>query len=235
MPWTTVGVGFTCLALGLFAGQRLMLARQRLRAIRDTLDHARNAASLVALFNQTVARRTDCTRAGLTNHVKVFNAIQFTVVWNWDLTTLLRQLGQTAGPWTLEKGWQRKLLARTLALTIYESLIKLKEFFDKDRNRRWSLRRALRALKVEEGLAPALDAVHAQIEQVLISHGPLLEGIRTNIIGHRDQDVAAQLEWMRKTDVDEMERLGWDLLDLTNRVLGALSEVVAALPRPTAA
>jgi hypothetical protein len=54
---------------------------------------------------------------------------------------------------------------------------------------------------------------------VLAQHGPLLEGIRNNIIGHRDNEVSTQLLWMRKADATEIETLGWELMKLTNTAL----------------
>jgi hypothetical protein len=219
------------LLIGIFAGQRIMLARQRLRGLRRTLDHSRGAESLVALFSKTMEARASAEKAGLAKHVKVLNAVQFVAVWNWDLRELLHLGDEIGEVWTLEAGWRRKLLARTLALTIYENLTKIQDFFDPEWKRTWSLRRAVNELGLGDELGDLLDATHERIKISLEPHAELLKGIRTNVIGHKDQDVATQMAWVKETDVEALQRLGYDMLALTNTILEALSILVAKLPR----
>lgn len=236
MNW---GIGFAILTVGLLVGtlfgQRLMLARQRWRELRRSINYATNSKSLMQLFAQTLEKRSTYEAAGLIHHVRIVNAVQFVVVWNWDLSTLLRLLTELRDPWSIEKGWQRKLHARTLALTMYESLIKLRDFFDRDWKRRWSLRQALRTLGVEDELSSELDSIHGRIVSTLATHNEVLEGVRKHVIGHRDQDVANQILWMKNADVDELESLGWELLKLTNDMLAIFTNLWSRLgARPAA-
>jgi hypothetical protein len=161
--------------------------------------------------------------------VRVVNAIQFVILWNWDLTALLSALQQTQDLWS--QGWMRKLHARVLALTIYESLIKLKDFFDKDWSRTWSLRRALRELQVDQLCGSEFDHHHARLTALFQKHESLLEGIRKNAIGHRDQDVNQQIQWVKNANIDEIEQLGWELVKWTTDVLSSLTNVLQLIKR----
>lgn len=211
MSLLAVGVlAVGALTIGALVGMRLQLARGRWRELRRGLDQARNEESLESTFAMTVRQRRAFEAAGLVHHVRVMNVIQFILIWNWDLSILLDLLHATPEAWSLETGWRRKLLARTLALAAYETLTKLAWAFDPTKSdRKSSLWRPIRALSLETQLGPQLLALHSDVSAVLAQHGPLLEGIRNNIIGHRDNEVSTQLLWMRKADATEIETLGW--------------------------
>lgn len=188
-----------------------------------------NEESLEAAFAATLRERSAFEAAGLVHHVRFVNAIQFILTWNWDLSTLLHLLGSTPDAWSLESGWRRTLLARTLALTAYETLTKLELAFDPKNNRKSSLRRALRIIDIGPDIEALLDVLHHEVNSVLQKHGELLEGIQNNVIGHRDLDVATQLLWMRKADAKEIQPLGVELLTLTTSSLTVLTSAISAL------
>jgi hypothetical protein len=218
------------ITIGTLFGMRLQLARGRWRDLRRGLDQARNEDSLESAFSTALRHRRAFEAAGLVHHVRVVNVIQFVLIWNWDLSILLDLLRATPEAWNPEAGWRRKLLGRTLALVAYETLTKLAWAFDPAKaDRKSSLWRPIRALSLESQLGPELLALHSDVAAVLGRHGPLLQGIRNNIIGHRDSEVATQLLWMRRADATEIETLGWELMTLTNRALGSLRTIVAAL------
>ncbi len=204
-----------------------MLARQRIRELRAMFDRHRNSESLEQAFVATIEQRRQFEAANLVHHVRVVNAIQFVILWNWDLTTLLGQLGQTREAWS--QGWSRKLHTRVLALTIYESLIKLKDLLDRDWSRKWSLRRALEVLKAEPAVGPELDSLHARLVTLLDQHQELLKGIRDNAIGHRDQDVSMQMQWVKNANIEEIEQLGWQLVAWTTDLIRCLTSAIQEL------
>ncbi len=222
-------VALAALGIGFFVGGRTMLARQRIRELRAMFDRHRNTESLEQAFVATVEQRRQFEAANLVHHVRVVNAIQFVILWNWDLTSLLAQLDQTREAWS--QGWNRKLQARVLALTIYESLIKLKDLLDKDWSRKWSLRRALQVLKAEPVVGPELDHLHARLVALFDQHQELLKGIRDNAIGHRDQDVSLQMQWVRNAKIEEIEQLGWQLVTWTTDLIRCLTSAIQDLQR----
>ena len=226
-------VAVVAFGTGIFAGGRIMLARQRWREIRRMMDRHRNVESLEQTFVATLKQRRQFEAANQVHHVRVVNAVQFVILWNWDLMTLLGQLQQTREAWS--EGWNRKLHARVLALTIYESLIKLKDLLDKDWSRKWSLRRALNVLNVEPVIGPQLDRLHARLVAIFDQHGDLLKGIRDNVIGHRDQDVSLQLQWVRNADIKEIEELGWQLVAWTTDLINVLSATARQIQQGKAA
>ena len=108
--------GLAALCFGVFAGGRITLARQRWRELRAMFTRHQNAESLEQAFVATLEQRRRFETANLVHHVRVVNAIQFVILCNWDLSTLLGLLDQTREAWS--QGWSRKLHARVLALTI---------------------------------------------------------------------------------------------------------------------
>jgi hypothetical protein len=208
-----------------------MLARQRWRSLRSSLSAIQNTKAVEGAFLSSMRQREHYEKAGLSNHVKVINAMQFILLWNWDLATVLQSMKQEKEDWSLAEGYRRKLQARLLALNIYETFTKLANFFDPNWERTWSLRRALRKIGAEEQLRVELDEAHSRITKVLESHRALLEGIRGNIIGHRDQDVQKQLAWMRKAEVEELQRLGWELLSLNSWLIGIMTQISDTMNR----
>ena len=103
-------VALVALTTGFFVGGRTMLARQRIGELRAMFDRHRNSESLEQAFVATLKQRRQFEAANLVHHVRVVNAIQFVILWNWDLTTLLGQLSHTREAWS--QGWNRKLQAR---------------------------------------------------------------------------------------------------------------------------
>lgn len=207
---------------------RLALARQRWRETKAMLLRHRNEDSLEQLFLVTVEERRKAEAGNFPQHLRITNAVQFVVLWNWDLTVLLGLLGESRAAWN--KGWHRKLTARVLALTIYEAAEKLTKFLDGQWNRKWSPRKALRVLELEDRFAPELDRLQVELAGLIAQHEPLLSGIRNNIMGHRDQDVSAQIDWIRQTDIDEIEWLGIQMLTWTTKLVDAFTGVARALP-----
>jgi hypothetical protein len=231
--WWQVLISLVCIGVGVFAGMRLQLARQRWRELRRTLDRSANGKALEGALIVTLRQREAAESAGLVHHVRIINAVQFVLIWNWDLALLLHSLGNDPETWSLDAGFRKKLAARTLALTIFESITKLERLFDPASDRQWSVWRAIRALQVEHETSPHLHRVHALLSPLLSENRVLLEGVRNNISGHRDQNVATQLEWMRRADAQTIEALGWRLLEATSEVLAELSSIVAVLKRHT--
>ncbi len=226
---TYILVIFAALSAGMFAGGRMMLARQRWGEVRMMLTRHKNTESLEQAFVATLEQRRQFERANLVHHVRVVNAIQFVIIWNWDLTTLLSLLDQSREAWS--QGWNRKLHARVLALTIFESVIKMKPLLDKENSRKTSLRRSLRALNLESSFGDELDRLHAELTAIFSQHDSLLEGIRDHTIGHRHLDVPDQMDWVRKADVNELEKLGVQLLRWTTELIRCFTRISQALPR----
>jgi hypothetical protein len=192
-------------------------------------ERRRSVSAIVELLANTHSKRATCERAGLKQHVRVLNTVQFVVIWNGDLSTLLDQMAALSGSFDREAVWRRHLVARTLALTAYEALTKMERLFNPEYNRTWSLRRAVRELSLDDQLDATLNRLHSEISSALTLNQELLEGIRNNIIGHRDQDASRQLEWIERTNPWTIERLGWRLLELTSQALGDLDTVTVAI------
>jgi hypothetical protein len=221
-----VGAG---LVLAFFLGMRFTLARQRWRELQTGLVRQNTAGSMEATFGAILRQRDAAIANNLLDHLRILNASLFILIWNWDLLLVLDQFRATPVVWSLEKGWRKKFAARQLALVIYEACTKLDKLFDPAKDEEWSVRKAVRGLHIDKVADPVLDRAHTQLTEFLARHRELLSGIRNNVIGHRDKDVGQQLAWMRRADVQKLEGLGWESLELSNSLLGALTEIGAIL------
>src|SRR5262245_28433399 len=115
------------LGLGTLFGLRLQLAKQRARSLLRTLDAQRHATSSEAGLVATLRMREHFKARKGWEHVRVVNAAQFLLIWNWDLSMILDLLDpKEEEDWSVAEEYRRKLAARWLALNAVEGLDKLK-------------------------------------------------------------------------------------------------------------
>ena len=212
------------LGLGVWFGQRLMLARLRWDSMRWLKLVTKNKEVLEAALLGSIQQRSAFEARGDHHLVCIQNSLQFVLIWNWDLTTILNGLRKDTQDWSLQGGYRRKLFARLLALTIYETLDKLKLLLDPEGRRKWSIAKSLLACAATPKVLDDVGRVHRAVLGALEAHSELLIGIRKNVIGHRDQDATKQLEWMKRANSDELEKLGWELLALTNNLVEVFNQ-----------
>lgn len=208
---------------GLWVGGRLMLARQRIRSLGWVKDMAVNAGAAESALLESIRLRKMFESRGDVHRLRLVNLQQFVLLWNWDLTTILSDLRTEGTDWSFKGSFRRKLHARLLALTAYESLRTLDRLLDPGSHRKWAIATSLRVLSVSPDVQDAFYRAHIAVLETLAAHDALLVGIRKNIIAHRDQDVSVQLSWFKQANSDELERLGWELLTLTTNLIGALA------------
>jgi hypothetical protein len=208
---------------GLWVGGRLMLARQRIRSLGWVKDMATNAGSAESALLQSIRLRELLKGQGDVHRLRVTNLQQFVLLWNWDLTTILSDLRTEGTDWSFKGSFRRKLHARLLALTAYESLRNLDRLLDPGSQRKWAIATSLRVLGASSDVQNAFYRAHTAVLEKLAAHDTLLVGIRKNIIAHRDQDVSVQLSWFKRAKSDELEELGWELLTLTTDLIGTLA------------
>jgi len=212
-------VGFVAFLVGTKFGYRLTLAKQRVGDLRLLISQYTASDSLQQAFHRSLVRREQLETLNKPQHVRIVNATQFVLLMNWDVVALAGLISKT------RPGWDQKLHARVLALTIYESVIKLEQFFDPEWTRRWSPRQALGKLGIS-GYDAQLDGLHLRLKAFQQAHGSVMEGIRKNIIGHRDQDVGQQMEWLRKADVPAIQSAATDLINWSSDAIAVLSTIL---------
>lgn len=206
------------LAAGIWAGQRLALARSRWGELKGLVADYQNQDSLQELFVSLMRARDQATKLQQHDRIVLINFAQFVVLWNWDLTVVLGLLART------KSGWERKLHARVLALTIYEAFKKFRfELLGPDGRKSWALRPALERLNVAEDVVRRFDVAHEDALNIWEGHSKLLSGIRHNAIGHRDLNVEKQVRWTRDANVEGLLALGVELLGWTTATVEAIT------------
>ena len=190
----------------------VMRSDRRKRDVRELLRIQNRNELQLALASSSEARAYWEQHQGI-HEITIVNLAQFVILWNMDLSALLNALDDT------EPGWQQKLHARVLALTIYECAEDFTALLGKN------LREAITELAGPQQLT-ILNPVSAGINQFWRSHREALKAIRGSIIAHRDHNAKQQIEALNNLSVEEVKSMGWELMKWTNTLLSALSNTV---------
>jgi hypothetical protein len=150
--------------------------------------------------------------------VTLINANQFAALFNYDLRQLLFDIGPARDT------WGGKLYARTLALTLYECTEDFTSILGRD------FRGALQARGGSEHLA-RLGELHNWVREFFNAHRVLLQGIRLQVIGHREHDASQQLARLEAIDVRQIEELGYEMLRWLNEFIGFATVITSLLNR----
>jgi len=148
---------------------------------------------------------------------RLYNMIQFTLLWQVDLLCLLDELR------VRRSGWKRKLFGRHVALVGYEAMKDSKAFLD------FQLREILTGYGRLDELEGRLRSVHSSLERLRKGQEEKLGDLRNYTVAHRDEDAAAQLDRLRKLDTKAMARFGEELLAWLTQLYNFLSDSVQAI------
>lgn len=86
------------IAVTIFVGTRFTLARQRWRECRYGLTRQQSAKSMESAFLAVLRQREAALARNLQDHLRLFNASLFVLMWNWDLLFALDQLRTEVAP-----------------------------------------------------------------------------------------------------------------------------------------
>lgn len=147
--------------------------------------------------------RAGCASAIATPRCVLVNASQYVTLFNYDLRQLLYDIKRAGDT------WGGRLYARLLALTLYECTEDITAL----------LGRPLREAVSELGGPAAMDtlkALHKRAAGFFNENRPLLQTIRLQVIGHREQDAAIQVSQLEALDLKHIEDLGYEMLKWLN-------------------
>lgn len=166
-------------------------------ARESTFDY--NHEVLTGALLSSVRNRSALEAAGSTDDIRLINVVQFSLLFNFDLSCLLRDLRARKGTWHV------KLHARNLALTMFECVDDFLALLGKDF-------RALVARTANAGAALAtLNHLHSQLRVFQDQHrdfGP----IRHSITAHREHNAAAQIQLLQNLDDAAIESAAWAMI-----------------------
>jgi hypothetical protein len=187
-------------------------------------DYENNIELVAAALRATVPKREQFERVGAQDHVRITNVVQFTLLWNGDLSIQLYELQRLAPSPSLANRWRRTLAGRLLALTIVEASDELIGLLGRD------LRNAVGRVGTPQDLV-RIGALHKELNAFAKSHCPGLRKVRNTVLGHRDPDAGVQIESLESIAVGDIEQHGWTLLSWNTRLMDSLSDVMTRSSR----
>lgn len=158
-----------------------------------------NHQVLTEVLLSSIRNRAALEVVGSADDIRLINVVQFSLLFNFDLSCLLRDLRARKGTWHV------KLHARHLALAMFECVEDFLALLGKDF-------RALVSKTDNTGAALAtLNDLHRRLRAFQDQHrdfGP----IRHSITAHREHNAAVQIHLLQNLDDAAIESAAWAMI-----------------------
>jgi hypothetical protein len=123
-----------------------------------------------------------------------------------DVSILLLQIAKE------RESWERKLIARHLALVVYETAEDMTQLLGKP------LRDAVQKLGLLDKLDRELRYARQPLDDFWRVNAPFLKSLRTSSAAHRDHDGVALFELIDAIDVDRIFKIVLSFADIQNQL-----------------
>jgi hypothetical protein len=158
-----------------------------------------NHQLLTGALLSSMTNRARLEELGDSTGLILLNVIQFSLLFNFDLSCLLRDMRARKGTWHV------KLHARHVVLTIFECVDDFLALLGKD------FREVVRKTADSEAALASLNGLHKRLRLFQEGH-PEFQGIRHSIAAHRDHDAAAQIRQLEGLDDSAVEQAGYEMI-----------------------
>jgi hypothetical protein len=148
------------------------------------------------------ATRQKAEKIQLEHVVRLYNASQFCLICELDLSILIFDLSMA------DTQWRKKLYARLLAMTLVECVEDITQLFGKEFGQ--SLDKAIAKNDYKQKLNPIVKA----LTEFKKKHERDFRDIRNIAAAHRDQDAARQLSTINKIDPKNIANLSLEFVEL---------------------
>lgn len=172
----------------------------------DEASFLRNQRALHEALKSTILAKLQCAKDGREDDVVLINVMQYAILFNADLTCLLRDLEHSVG------FWHANIHARQLALTTLECAKGFKSLLGRP------LRTVVRGWNPPDEAVDYLGSLHREIVLFYDTHGEAFERLRNAAVAHRDMHAPNQIGQILTLDSKAVEESGWELVSWTNRV-----------------
>jgi hypothetical protein len=146
--------------------------------------------------------------------VRLYNASQFCLICELDLSILVFDLSMA------DTQWRKKLYARLLAMTLVECVEDTTQLLGKEF--RQNLDKAITKNDYKQKLNPIVKA----LTEFKKKHERNLRDIRNIAAAHRDQDAARQLSTINKIDPKALQNLSLEFVELLLPFTTMMTEVM---------
>src|SRR5438874_7120926 len=188
--------------------EKAILALPRHRCRRATKKKLAAAAYAMTEVNNT---RKKLEKYRVSDVLCLYDAAQFCIMFDADLTVLARDMCCTSD-W-----WQSRLYGRLLAMTIVECVEDIPAVFGKQ------FRKSLQSVVPDDTQRQRISASCKSLSEFRQRNDAELRYVRHAAAAHRDHNVNVQLEVIDKLDLNKLTTLASELNDL----LGGLSRAMA--------
>ena len=172
---------------------------------------------------------TDALLSSMTNRARLeatrdstglilLNVIQFSLLFNFDLSCLLRDMRARKGTWHV------KLHARHLVLTLFECVDDFLALLGKD------FRELVAKTPDSEASLVTLNGLHKRLRMFQDGH-PEFQAIRHNVAAHRDHDAAAQIRQLEGLDDAAVEQAGYEMIQWLSDLHAFTTNITKAMSK----
>ena len=130
----------------------------------------------------------------------VWNAVEFVVLFQFELNTCLKVVVQA------QPGPEAKFHARSLLLTVLESLLTMKRLLAKE------FRSQLVSALGDPALDRRLKSLHSEVNRLYEDYNSRYGELRNALVGHREADPEVRLRLLEVVDAEEAVLLALDAL-----------------------
>ena len=156
-------------------------------------------------LRSSIKERGRAEESGDRKRILLSNVEQFALLFNFDLSCLLRDM--RARPNT----WHTKLHARTLVLAMFECVADFMSLLGRD------FRSVVKTIDSDGSLLLETNRLHTELRS-FVDRYPRFEEIRNIATAHRDHDAAVQIHLLETLDVDEVESAGYSMVQWLTRL-----------------
>jgi hypothetical protein len=176
--------------------------------------HERNLAQLEKTLKTLRETRAKAEKASMPKAVMIFNAAQFALIVQYDISALAHDALLSPD------GWRRKLYCRFLALTLTEAVEDLSEILG------WKFRQAVHGVFIDPELDKRTQALTKAMGTFTASYNKLLRELRHNVAAHRDHDASAQLRMIESVDCAQILDVTCEFVEQNRLICDLLLELV---------
>lgn len=181
----------------------------------DEQAHDTNLRALDQALTESIGLRKRLNALGRADLVAVLNVAQFAILFNFDLSCLLRDTELHRG------SWRAKLYSRFLVLLVFECVNDMTTLLG------GGFRQCVVDLSPTDSSTDVLmlNQLHKELSDFRRTHDVRLREIRKAVVAHRHHDAEEQIRYLQMLPVREVLELGLQIMDWLNRLydfLGAL-------------
>jgi len=154
----------------------------------------------------------------LKHYNSLYNTCLFVLLMHYDMSVLVNYYYKA-----YTKSWERKLLARQIAVILYEAEKDIPNILGKD------YRASLKKIPLWDGAEKELNKITKDLNQFKVTHSKMLGELRNCVTAHRDADAIKQMEIIDTLTPDKIIQIADDFNKIINPLLPFMTQILQVL------